>query len=313
MNSSIYSRVERLTATLLLLREAPQTAGDIARRFGVSRRTVFRDIQSLCAIGVPIESRDGAGGGYRLPAGYAPAPLALDAAQTFLLLLALDALGRMADTPFAAAREALGERLRAALPHEHLPGVDRLLGSVWLAVPRRRVRTPHLEALMAAVQRPRWLLISYRSAEHDAQHHVFPRSLYAENGFWYCRAYAHERGEERTFRVDRIRQLRPAGASYQRIVAPAPRRYDDPAHPEVVVELTPRGAALLESEPHIGALAEAASLGGSVLRFRCPFSELGYYARLFGGLGADACVHAPPELRERLAELARRLVTCYGR
>ena len=305
------NRVERLTATLLMLQDGPHTAGEIARRFEVSRRTVLRDMQSLYSMGMPVESRDGAGGGYRLPDGYAPAPLALDAAQTFLLLLALDALGRMADTPFGEARAALAERLRAALPREHVPGADRLLDAVRIEVPGRRQRAPQLQALLAAVQARRWLCIGYRSAHHDVEHHIFPRSLSAENGLWYCRAYSFERGAERTFRVDRIRRLEPAGGSFQRIAAPPQMPYDNPSHPEVVVQLTARGAAMLESEPHLGDCIEREDNAGKVLRFRCPPSELDYFARLFGGMGADALVHAPPELCVRLAVLARQLTSSY--
>jgi predicted DNA-binding transcriptional regulator YafY len=305
------TRAERLAATLLMLHEGAQTAGGIARRFGVSRRTVLRDIQSLWAMGVPVESRDGAAGGYRLPDGYAPAPLALDAEQTFLLLLALDALGHMADAPFGEARAALVERLRASLPREHVPGADRLLDTVRLDVPHRRQRTPHLQALTRSLQQRRWLRITYRSADTDVEHHIYPRSLYAEKGLWYCRAYALERGGERTFRVDRIRQLRQAGASYQRIAAPAPVPYDDPGYPEIVVELTARGAALLESEPHLSGSVTRDGNGSLMLRFRCPPSEWDYYVRLFGGMGGDAVVHAPPELCERLAVLARQIASIY--
>lgn len=307
------TRAERLAATLLMLHEGAQTAGDIARRFGVSRRTVLRDIQSLYAMGVPVESRDGVAGGYRLPKGYAPAPLALDAEQTFLLLLALDMLGRMADTPFGEARAALVEHLRSALPREHIPGADRLLDTVRIGAPGRRKRTPYLQALTRALQQHRWLRITYRSAGNDVEHHLFPRSLYAENGLWYCRAYAFERGGERVFRVDRIRQLRQAGASYQRIAPPTPMPYDDPSHPEIVVQLSERGAALLESEPHLGDSIARDISGSFALRFRCPPSEWDYYARLFGGMGPDARVQAPPELCERLAALAAQLVGMYER
>ena len=87
--------------------------------------------------------------------------------------------------------------------------------------------------------------------------------------------------------------------------------YDDPSHPEVVVQLTARGAAMLESEPHLGDCIEREDNAGKVLRFRCPPSELDYFARLFGGMGADALVHAPPELCERLAVLARQLTSSY--
>ena len=61
------NRIDRLTAIILLLQGGRRTAGEIARRFEVSKRTVFRDIQALCEIGIPIVTEAGAHGGYTLP------------------------------------------------------------------------------------------------------------------------------------------------------------------------------------------------------------------------------------------------------
>ncbi|MBC8074651.1 MAG: HTH domain-containing protein, partial [Chloroflexales bacterium] len=53
------NRVERLTGIVLLLQERPRTAEQIAAHFAVSRRTVLRDVQALCEIGVPLIAREG--------------------------------------------------------------------------------------------------------------------------------------------------------------------------------------------------------------------------------------------------------------
>jgi predicted DNA-binding transcriptional regulator YafY len=60
------NRIDRLTAIILLLQGGRRTASEIARRFEVSRRTVFRDIEALGEIGVPIVTEAGAHGGYTL-------------------------------------------------------------------------------------------------------------------------------------------------------------------------------------------------------------------------------------------------------
>ena len=48
------NRIDRLTAIILLLQGGKRTASEIARRFEVSKRTVFRDIEALCEMGIPI-------------------------------------------------------------------------------------------------------------------------------------------------------------------------------------------------------------------------------------------------------------------
>src|SRR2546427_612593 len=61
------NRIERLTAILMLLQDKPRSATEIARHFEVSKRTILRDVQALCEMGVPVIAQDGARGGYSLP------------------------------------------------------------------------------------------------------------------------------------------------------------------------------------------------------------------------------------------------------
>lgn len=60
------NRIDRLTAIILLLQGGQRTASEIARRFEISKRTVFRDIEALCEMGVPIITESGPHGGYTL-------------------------------------------------------------------------------------------------------------------------------------------------------------------------------------------------------------------------------------------------------
>jgi predicted DNA-binding transcriptional regulator YafY len=308
------NRVERLTAIVLLLQEKPRTAEEIARRFEVSRRTILRDVQALSEIGVPVIAREGAGGGYSLPDDYALAPLPLTAHEAFLLLLALRPLSTLGAVPFAQARASLLAKLQAVLPRQSLPAVEQLLAAVEAPLAAREQPAPWLDALVAAAQAGRWVRARYRSAERESIIHLLPRRVSLRGGLWYCRAFAHEAGEERTYRVDRILALDAPAADFAPGPTPPARDYADPAHPEVVAAVTRRGAALLEVEPDLaGALAPAPNPDGTLtLRFRCPPGELDWYARLFAGLAAEVEVLAPPELRARLAALGVRLTDHYS-
>ena len=99
---------------------------------------------------------------------------------------------------------------------------------------------------------------------------VYPREVFAQEGYWYCSAYVYETGEERTYRVDRIITLEPADdASLPERPPPAPP-YGDDYHPLIAATLTPSGAARLESEPHLGQILMRHADGGASLSFRCP-------------------------------------------
>ncbi len=305
------NRLERMTATLLLLQERPRTAGEIARHFEVSRRTVLRDIQALCEMGVPVIAREGAGGGYSLPDGYRLPPLPLSPGEAFLLLLGLRTIAQLSDAPFARERASLAAKLETLLPAHERPDIEQLLASVAVEIPSRPARAPFLADLVEATSRGAWVRVEYRSAERRSVQHLLPRQVLSQGGLWYCRAYSYEREEERLYRVDRILSLAPAPAWLSEVPVPAPTPYGHESHPEVSVSLTPRGAAAIESEPHIGAQIVYAEDGSGTLRFRCPPSELEWFARLFAGLGADVTVHSPPELRRRLAAIGRELAERY--
>ncbi|HYF63378.1 MAG TPA: WYL domain-containing protein [Herpetosiphonaceae bacterium] len=305
------NRLDRMAAILMVLQNQPRTAGALAQDFEVSRRTVLRDVQALCEIGVPIIAREGVGGGYSLPDGYALAPLPLTGGEAFLLALALKRLEDLPDVPFLAERASLAAKVGAILPALP-PAAAPLLDSVALAVPERSQRTPAMPPLVEAMRARHWIRIDYQSAERRSIQHILPRALSEQQGFWYCHAYACERGGERTYRVDRILAIAAPAAEFAPPALLAVADYHDDAHPEIRVELTSRGVAYVESEPHLGPAIERLADGGGRLAFRCPPGELAWYARYFASLGPDAHVTAPAELRQRLRDLGAELVRRYA-
>jgi len=269
-------------------------------------------VQALCEMGVPIIAREGAGGGYSLPLDYVLAPLRLTAHEAFLLLLSLDTLARLSEAPFAHERVSLIAKLRALLPRQQIEDVEHLLASVSVDIPRRAQRAPFLDRLIAAAGRQQWLEITYQSAERVSTLHIVPRQISTQNGFWYCRAYTHERQQERTYRVDRIQALAPATAE---LPPPPPGTglpYNHESHPEVAVSLTARGVAYVESEPQLGQQIGRLTDGAGRLAFRCPPSELDCDSRYFGGMASDAIVEAPPELVDKIVQRARDIFAIYS-
>jgi predicted DNA-binding transcriptional regulator YafY len=308
------NRIDRLTGILLLLQRRPRTADEIARRFEVSKRTVVRDMWALREIGVPIFAQDGAKGGYSLPGDYRLAPLPLTPREMFLLLLALDAIDSHADVPFAQERTTLRGKLHTLLPEEELERVESWLSATSIAVPKRRQRAPLLEALIEATRQmgpQHWLHITYQSARRRSVCIIYPHEVFAQEGYWYCRAFTYNTGEERLYRVDRILALAPADDASLPDTPPPTPPYGDDAHPLIVATLTATGAARIESEPHLGQILIGHADGSGSLSFRCPPAELEYYARLFAALGLEAEVQEPPELRERIRSLGQQIANRY--
>jgi len=311
------SRTDRLTGIILALQGGRQTAAQLAARFEVSRRTILRDVDALSQIGVPVVAFPGVGGGFALAEGYHLPPLHLSAGETAVLLLALGALGGPGATPFGEARETVEAKLRAALQPGVLAEAERALDGVGIDPLRQPPDGAHLQALHDAVRRERWVSVEYASLRRVASHLLLPRRLSAVDGRWYCVAVSHEAGEERRYRLDRVRAVRtvpaPADAETARRAAARSRRaYDDPDHPEVVVRITYQGLRLTEAARYGAGRTTQVAPDAWELRFRCPPGELGYYAREIHALGPSAVVLTPPELRALVLGRAEATVAVYA-
>lgn len=77
--------------------------------------------------------------------------------------------------------------------------------------------------------------------------------------------------------------------------------------------LSPRGVALAEREPHTGGAVSRHADGSGAMVFRCPPSELPWWAGYFFRLGVEAEVVAPPDLRARVYALACAMAERYSR
>ncbi len=306
------NRIDRLTAIILLLQGGKRTASEIAQRFEVSRRTVFRDIEALCEMGIPIVTEAGAHGGYTLMPDYSLAPLQLTLHETLLLRLALSSITQLGATPFKQERESLLAKIQALLPAQHHQNAEQLLQTVQLDIPVRAYATPFLEQLIASARSGQWLRVTYRSERRTSQQTILPRRLHSTGGLWYCEAYALERQEERIYRVDRFTDVSPTQEP-ELSTPPHPRLpYNHPSHPEVRIRLTARGVLMLESNPHFGdAIQRMGEDEGGLLCFRWRPAENDWLARMLLSLGPDAEILAPDELRALVGQMARDIANRY--
>ncbi len=307
------NRIDRLTAIILLLQGGRRTAGEIARSFEISKRTVFRDIEALCEMGVPIVTESGTHGGYTLMPDYSLAPLQLTLREALLLRLALSSVSQLADTPFKQERESLLAKMQALIPTRHQQDTEHLMQTIHLDVPERNYTVPFIEQLLESARIGQWLRISYRSARQASQQTILPRRLYSASGFWYCEAYSLERREERTYRVDRFVEVSatqpPEHIEYPRSELP----YEHPSHPEVRIQLTARGVLMMERDRHLGDAIQPQGEEGGLLCFRCPPTEYHWLVRTLLHLGSEAEVLAPDTLRHLVRQAALDIARRYAK
>lgn len=297
------------------------TAGQLAEELEVSVRTVYRDVESLHAAGVPLYGDAGHSGGYRLLAGHRSRLTDLYTREAEALFLA--------GIPGAAAELGLGAhfvdaqlKLRAALPAPLRDHVDRLRARFHIDAPgwyAEDIDAPFLPRVAEAVRAGRVLAVRYRRWKDptDVDRRLEPYGLVLKAGRWYLVAGPGPR----TYRVDQILELDVTDEEFE-----IPDGFDLAAHwqeyqdgfrsrlhtGEALVRLSPEGAKRLT-----GAAARALAETGvpdrdGWTRATVPTESLSHAHDTFLTLGVDVEVLEPAELRARIAATAATLAGRYA-
>jgi predicted DNA-binding transcriptional regulator YafY len=193
---------------LLRGRRRPLTAAEIAERLGASRRTVYRDIAGLQAMGVPI---DGAAGlGYILRPGFDLPPLNFTAEEVEAIVVALALLPRTGDRGLVAAAEGVAAKIAASAPRQVSA---TLAASGWHGLPAAGV-DPAL--LRRAIRDERRIAFHYRNADgEESDRAVLPLALVYYIDAVVLAAFCELRQDFRHFRLDRMADGRLPGGGFK--------------------------------------------------------------------------------------------------
>ncbi|HUI48961.1 MAG TPA: WYL domain-containing protein [Acidimicrobiia bacterium] len=279
---------------------------EIALRFGISVDQLDADLGLVLMIGVPPYSpgdyldveEDGDGNVSISLADYFRRPLRLSPAEGLALLAAGRALLAVPGSDPAGPLATALAKLEQAL---ELPGFVVDVGE-----------PDQLGAIRTAAADHRRIEIDYWSAGRDelTRRRIDPEVVFFATGAWYVGAYCHQARDQRMFRVDRIRAVRPTDETFEpgtidleagEVYTP---RTDDA---RVTLELEPGAAWVAESYP-TEAVTEHPD--GS-LAITLAVSERAWLERLLLRLGPEARVVAPADLAPLAAEAAQRILGRY--
>ncbi len=201
-------RSDRLFDILRILRDGRlHRAQDIADRLGVSVRTIYRDMDTLAASGLPVAGERGTG--YMVRDAVALPPLTLTAAELGALNLGIAIVAEAADADLKAAALSLAGKIDAVLPAEPLAETDAWKLAVHPFADAAR-GVSHMPTLRAAIRGRQKLRLGYRSGDGTLTDRVI-RPLHMEywGRVWTLTAWCEMRGDFRDFRVDLIETATP--------------------------------------------------------------------------------------------------------
>jgi predicted DNA-binding transcriptional regulator YafY len=317
-------RASRLLSILITLQlNGRASARELAERFEVSRRTIFRDVDELSAAGVPIYAERGAAGGFALLDGWRTQLTGMTSYEAEALAFAgLPAMA--ADLGLGADAAAAQLKLFAAMPSTTSEAARRTADRFHLdPTPwhRKPATSPMLRALAQAVWETRRVRVEYESWDRVSVRVLEPLGVVLKAGDWYF--VAPRRGRPAIHRLAYLKSLTLLDETFKR-----PRRFDLGAAWREAVESFEaslrREPAVLRAKPE--AVSRLDRLGADMaepLRAATPGPDgvreaevviegVGHAASLILGFGADLEVVSPPELRDEVARRALDVAALYS-
>jgi len=332
--------IERALGIVLALSGAKvMPASALARRFEVSLRTIYRDVDRLLGLGVPVEGTRGAEGGYRLAEGYLQPPVGLTRAETAALLVALALVRGLKATPYAADLETAEKKLLVSLPSAarsllkdgaRIVAVEAAPEDIFhweRPVSEPLDGGPAVNGFLTGILNSRRVRLVYENPYRGTvrEHEIEPQGILYDRDRWYLVGRSLEHGDTRIWRADKVRQVTVSTMAFrpdrdfdiQRFTGRAwlaagfDRWFEQDARSVTRIRLTPDLAARLRQDWFYRHARFSDDDDGSVI-MAVPEVDPRSILPLARWLGTEAEIISPEPLRRQMAAEAQELARRYA-
>lgn len=306
-------KINRVVAILTSLQtKRIVKAQDLADRFGVSLRTIYRDVKVLESAGVPILSE--AGIGYSLMDGYRLPPVMLTKEEAASLVTGEKLMGVFLDKNLQDAYKSATEKIKAVMKPHDRDWIEMLDSQVEVRANRSLFNDalPHaLESVMKGVAGRQNIVLLYKGVSgEEIEREIEPVGVFNQNNYWYIFGFCLLRMDYRQFRTDRIIQITNTSRRFSKQHGKL-SDYLDNYVPQnriyVKLLVNPKTAHFLShSKYHYGYVSEEITEDGIIMTFETPEINMAfprwciYYADCL-------TVLEPQELKENVKEIFLKL------
>ena len=196
-------KTDRLIGILsILLQKEKCTAPELAEKFEVSRRTINRDIDTLCKAGIPVSTVQGAGGGIRIMEGYRIDRTLLTSRDMQMILAGLRSLDSVSGSSYYAQ---LMEKLQAGAS-DFVSGRDSML--IDLSSWYKESLAPKISLIQDAIEERRQIAFHYFAPGGESVRMAEPYYLIFKWSSWYVWGWCRKREDFRMFKLNRMEELK---------------------------------------------------------------------------------------------------------
>ena len=205
------NRFDRVTAILIQLQSKKVVkAQDLAERFGISLRTVYRDVRTLEEAGVPIIGE--AGVGYSIMDGYRLPPVMFTKEEAIAFLTAEKFMEKWTDAATEARFKSAMYKVKSVLrtvEKDVLEDMETMISVRRKYAPFTATNSNALDLLLRSISEKKIARIQYTAAykNETTERDIEPIGIFHDYGYWHTIAFCYARNDYRHFRADRIQHV----------------------------------------------------------------------------------------------------------
>lgn len=302
-------KVERLISMIyMLLNNEVISASELAEKYQVSQRTIYRDIDTICAAGIPVVSYQGVNGGYGIMETYKMDKSLLSSFDVETLLTMLNSLSDV------LVDEQTMDTVRKL---QTIRTEGSSLGMT-LEIASRGTSKETLRQLKSAIKARKTVVLDYISLKNErSSRTVEPVCLMYKNHNWYLYGYCRSRRDYREFRLSRMENIRVLAEQFHQ-VHPMPAQERSPfagAEPaerrETVLRFSSK--VLARAWDYFHNSPKRYDEDGSLLvtlNLRVPEDE-GWLFPVLLSYGEEAFIEKPEAMRLRFRSKLARMLEAY--
>jgi predicted DNA-binding transcriptional regulator YafY len=314
------NRIDRLHAILTHLQSKKKvTAQEMADRFQISLRTVYRDVKALDESGVPVIGE--AGSGYTIMEGYRLPPVMFTQEEASALLLGAKLAEQFTDGSIKRHFNAALFKIKAVLRSPDKEYVDSLTEHIQILTryaPDLESPRQYLSMLQQAVVSKKIVHLQYRSQlkEEVTLRKVEPIGLLYYGNAWHLIAWCHLRNDYRDFRMSRMLGVTTDDHCFDPSAHPSIREYIETIRQgsdleEAIVQFDREIARYLQEQKYLNGFVSE-EMQDTYVRMKFLTSNMYHFGRWLLTFTNRVQVESPAILRTTMKELAEKISGHYG-